>query len=78
MNREHVNYPKKWKPIFSVPDKFYWPFKNMNPDHEGFVHLTWWRFDKKQSFGGYDSYLSALASQSGYWEEYCEHNGLKR
>ncbi|GAC1501551.1 MAG: hypothetical protein NVS1B10_05810 [Candidatus Saccharimonadales bacterium] len=28
--------------------------------------------------GLYDSYLSAVAAQSGCWEEYCEYHRLKR
>ena len=35
------------------------------------VTLDGWSFDGDP--GLYDSYLSALAAQSGCWEEYCEY-----
>lgn len=64
-------------PIYEVKEKFFWPHKNLNPDKDGYVHLSWWRHNPDQSFGGFDSYLSALADNSGCWEEYCEFHRTK-
>jgi hypothetical protein len=30
------------------------------------------------ALGIFDSYVSAIAAQSGYWDEYCEYHRTKR
>lgn len=42
------------------------------PDNKNDVHLEKMYFIDGNFFQGFDSYLSALAFNSGFWEEYCE------
>lgn len=52
-------------------------YQDHGPNPEIDVHLSGWVLEG-HPYHCFDSYISALAFQSGYWEEYCEHHRIKR
>ena len=69
------------KPIFYREGYYYILDGQEYWAHEGWVVKEEFRNYEEDGYplgvGVFDSYVSALASNSGCWEEYCEYSRLK-